>query len=90
MKSRMILAASALFMVASSFATNVRTIAPAAASPSGITQGPWTSAKPGNSRSQCNPGEYVVGIETEGAPSGAKRCVGCVLRLRVICQRYGI
>jgi hypothetical protein len=86
----MILAVSALFMVASSLATNAQTAAPAAANPPGITQGPWTSANSGNSRSQCNPGEYVVGIEAEGARSGAKRCVGCVLRFRVICRRYGI
>jgi hypothetical protein len=90
MKSRMILAASALFMIASSFAADAQTAAPAAANPSGITQGPWTSATPGNLKSQCNPGEYVIGMEVEGAPSGAKRSVGCVSRLRVICQRYGI
>ena len=90
MKPRIILAASALIMIASSFAANAQTTAPTTANPPGITQGPWTSAKPGNSKSQCSPGEYVVGIEVEGAPSGTKSCVGCVSRLRVICQRYGI
>jgi hypothetical protein len=90
MKSLMILAASALFMIASSFAADAQTAAPAAATPPGIRQGPWISATPGNSKSQCNPGEYVVGMELEVTPSGAKRRVGSFSRLRVICQRYGI
>ena len=90
MKSHMILAVAALFMVTSSLATKAQTAPLSVANAPDITQGPWTSANPGSSKSQCNPGEYVVGIETEGAPSGAKRCVGCVLRFRVICQRYGI
>jgi hypothetical protein len=90
MRLRAILATTAIFTIASSFAAGAQTAAPATANPPGITQGPWTTANPGNSKSQCNPGEYVVGMEVEGAPSGAKRCVGCVSRLRVICQRYGI
>ena len=90
MKLRAILAAAAIFMIALSFAAGAQTPAPATANPPGITRGPWTSANPGNSKSQCNPGEYVIGIEVEDAPSGAARCAGCVSRLRVICQRYGI
>jgi hypothetical protein len=89
-KPHMILAASAFIMIASSFAADAQTAAPTAANPPGISQGPWASTNSGNSKSQCNPGEYVVGMEVEGAPSGKKRCVGCVSRLRVICQRYGI
>jgi hypothetical protein len=90
--NRTILAASVIFTIASSLAVGAQTPAPATTNPPGITQGPWTSANPGHSKSQCNPGEYVVGIEVEveGAPSAEKRCVGCVSRLRVICQRYGI
>lgn len=87
MKSLMILAASILMMIAPSF-VRAQTSSPATANPPGITRGPWASGNPRNSRSQCNPGEYVVGIEVD-APS-AKRCVACVSRLRVICQRYGI
>jgi hypothetical protein len=90
--NHMILAASVIFTIASSFAAGAQTPAPATTNPPGITQGPWTSGNPGSSRSQCNPGEYVVGmeVEVEGAPAATKRCVGCVSRLRVICQRYGI
>jgi len=86
-KSLMILAASILMMIAPRFA-GAQTSATATANPPGITQGPWASGNHGNSKSQCNPGEYVVGIEFV-APN-AKRCVACVSRLRVICQRYGI
>ena len=89
MKPHIILAASTLIMIASSSLADAQTAAPTG-NPPGITQGPWTSAKPGNSKSQCSPGEYAVGIEVEGAPSGTKQCVGCVSRLRVICLRYGI
>ena len=62
MKSHMILAVAALFMVTSSLATKAQAAPPSAANAPGITQGPWTSANPGSSKSQCNPGEYVVGI----------------------------
>ena len=89
MKPHIILAASTLIMIASSFA-DAQTAAPTTTTPPGITQGPWTSAKPGNSKSQCSAGEYAIGMEVEGAPSGTKQCVGCVSRLRVICLRYGI
>jgi hypothetical protein len=89
MKPYMLLAALAVIMIALSRVADAQTATPTA-NPSGITQGPWTSAKPGNSKSQCSPGEYAVGIEVEGAPPGAKPCVGCVSRLRVICLRYGI
>jgi hypothetical protein len=88
-KPHIILTVSTLIMIAPSFA-DAQTAAPTTTTPPGITQGPWTSAKPGNSKSQCSPGEYAVGIEVEGAPSGTKQCVGCVSRLRVICLRYGI
>jgi hypothetical protein len=88
-KPHIILTVSTLIMIASSFA-DAQTAAPTTTTPPGITQGPWTSTKPGNSKSQCSPGEYAVGIEVEGAPSGTKQCVGCVSRLRVICLRYGI
>lgn len=90
MKPYMKLATLAVIMIASSSVADAQTAAPATANPPGITQGPWTSARPGNSKSQCGPGEYAIGIEVEGAPSGAKPCAGCVSRLRVICQRYGI
>ena len=66
MKSRVILGVSAVFMIASSFVADAQTHAPATANAPGITQGPWTSANAGNSKSQCKPGEYVVGIEVEG------------------------
>ena len=87
MKSLMMLAASIPMMIAPSFA-GAQTSAPATANPPPITMGPWAGGNRGDSKSQCNPGEFVVGIEVE-AP-GAKRCVACVSRLRVICQRYGI
>jgi hypothetical protein len=64
--------------------------APATAAPPGTTQGPWTSAKPGNSGSYCSPGESAVGFEVEVAPAGAGPCAECISRLRVICRRYGI
>jgi hypothetical protein len=89
-KPHIILAGSTLIMIASGFAAYAQTAAPTTANPPGITQGPWTSPNSGNSKSQCKPGEYAVGIEVEGTPPGTKRCVGCVSRLRVICQRYGI
>jgi hypothetical protein len=88
-KPHIILAVSTLIMIASSFA-DAQTAAPTTTNPPGITQGPWISPNSGNSKSQCKPGEYAVGIEVEGTPPGTKRCVGCVSRLRVICQRYGI
>ena len=89
MKPYMLLAALAVIMIALSCVADAQTAIPTA-NPPGITQGPGTSAKPGNSKSQCSPGEYAVGIEVEGAPPGAKPCIGCVSRLRVICLRYGI
>ena len=69
---------------------HAQTASPATAIPPGTTQGPWTSAKPGNSGSYCGPGEYAVGIEVEVAPPGAGPCAECISRLRVICRRYGI
>jgi hypothetical protein len=89
MKPHLLVAALAIILIASSSFADAQTASPTA-NPPGMTQGPWTSAKPGNSKSQCSPGEYAVGIEVEGAPSGTKHCVGCVSRLRVICLRYGI
>ena len=83
-------AALAIVMIASSSVVEAQDGRPTTASPPGTTQGPWTSVKPGNSESRCSPGEYAVGIEVEVAPPGAKPCAGCVSRLRVICQRYGI
>jgi len=41
----------------------------------------------GLSRSICAAGEYAVGVEVDGADRGVRYCVGCVARLRVICQR---
>ena len=90
MKPHIILAASAIIAIALSYAADAQTAPPTTASPPGITQGPWTSAKPGNSKSQCSPGEFVIGMEVDGAPSSTNGCVGCVSRLRVICKRYGI
>src|SRR5437868_8017278 len=58
----------------------------ATAAPSGPTTGPWTSGNPGNSSSTCQPGEYTIGVEVIGSSPGTKYCVGCVARLRVICQ----
>lgn len=46
----------------------------------------WTNSNPGLSKSQCQSSQYVIGVEAEGAPSRTKYCVGCVMRLRVICQ----
>jgi hypothetical protein len=89
MKPYRLLAALAVIMIASRSVADAQTATLTANSP-GITHGPWTSAKPGSSKSQCSPGEYAVGLEIEGAPPGAKPCVGCVSRLRVICLRYGI
>jgi hypothetical protein len=79
-----------VIMIASNFAVFAQTAAPTTANPPGITQGPWTSPKPGKSRTECGPGEYVMGIEVEVVPPGANRCTGCVSRFRVICRRYGI
>jgi hypothetical protein len=75
MKPYMLLAALAVIMIALSRVADAQTATPTA-NPPGITQGPWTSAKPGNSKSQCSPGEYAVGIEVEGAPPGAKPVSG--------------
>ena len=82
--------ALALITIAPSAGPHAQTAAPASVVPPGTTQGPWTSAKPGNSGSYCSPGEYAVGFEVEVAPSGAGPCAECISRLRVICRRYGI
>src|SRR6476620_6910760 len=65
------IAALAIAMIASSSGVEAQDGRPTTASPSGTTQGPWTSVRPGNSESRCRPGEYAVGIEV-GAPPGAK------------------
>jgi hypothetical protein len=53
----------------------------------GPTFGGWTNPNStGLSSSSCNPGEYAVGVQVDGADSSVKYCVGCVARLRVICQ----
>ncbi|MER8726918.1 hypothetical protein [Mesorhizobium sp. M1027] len=55
---------------------------------SGPSTGPWTNGNStGLSQSACQPGEYAVGVEVDGADSNIRYCVGCVARLRVICQR---
>lgn len=55
---------------------------------SGPTTGQWTNGNStGLSQSTCQPGEYAVGVEVDGADSNIRYCVGCVARLRVICQR---
>jgi hypothetical protein len=52
----------------------------------GPTYGSWTSPNPGLSASQCQPGEYAIGVQVIGAASSVRYCVGCVAQLRVICQ----
>ena len=52
----------------------------------GPMTGPWTNPNPGLSHSQCQPGEHAIGLEVEGAPGPTKYCIGCIMRLRVICQ----
>ena len=89
MKPLVKLAALAIITIALNTGAQAQTAAPATAPP-GTTQGPWTSAKPGNSGSYCGPGEYAVGFEVEIAPSGTGPCAECISRLRVICRRYGI
>jgi len=84
------LVALAAITMALDAGAHAQTASPATAIPPGTTQGPWTSAKPGNSGSYCGPGEYAVGIEVEVAPPGAGPCAECISRLRVICRRYGI
>ena len=79
MKPCMLLAALAVIMIAWTSVADAQTATPTA-NPPGITQGPWTSAKPGNSKSQCSPGEYAVGIEVEGAPPPGKTL--CRLRFK--------
>jgi hypothetical protein len=51
-----------------------------------VTPAGWTNGNPGSSKSQCPSGAYAVGVEVEGSSSGTKYCVGCVSRLRVLCQ----
>ena len=84
------LVALAVITIAPNVGAHAQTAAPATAIPPGTTQGPWTSVKPGNSRSYCSAGEYAVGIEVEVVPSGTSPCAECISRLRVICRRYGI
>jgi hypothetical protein len=84
------LVALAVIIIALNAGAHAQTAAPATAAPAGTTQGPWTSARPGNSGSYCSPGEYAVGFEVEVAPAGAGPCAECISRLRVICRRYGI
>ena len=84
------LVALAAITMALDAGAHAQTATPATAIPPGTTQGPWTSAKPGNSGSYCGPGEYAVGIEVEVAPSATGLCAECISRLRVICRRYGI
>jgi hypothetical protein len=51
-------------------------------------KGGWTNPNStGLSSSSCQPGEYAIGVEVDGADSAVKYCIGCVARLRVICQR---
>ena len=53
----------------------------------GPTFGGWTNPNStGLSVSTCNPGEYAVRVQVDGADSSVRYCVGCVARLRVICQ----
>jgi hypothetical protein len=52
----------------------------------GPTYGPWTNPNPGQSASQCQPGEYAIGVQVIGAASSVGFCVGCVSQLRVVCQ----
>ena len=52
----------------------------------GPTYGPWTNPNPGQSASQCQPGEYAIGVQVIWAPSSVRYCVGCVSQLRVVCQ----
>lgn len=55
---------------------------------SGPSTGPWTNGNStGLSQSVCQPGEYAVGVEVDGADRNIRYCVGCVARLRVTCQR---
>jgi hypothetical protein len=55
---------------------------------SGPTVGNWTNGNSsGLSSSTCQPGEYAIGVEVDGADPNIRYCVGCVARLRVICQR---
>jgi hypothetical protein len=57
-------------------------------STSGPSTGPWTNGNStGLSQSACQPGEYAIGVEVDGADANIRYCVGCVARLRVICQR---
>jgi hypothetical protein len=54
----------------------------------GPTKGGWTNGNSsGLSSSTCQPGEYAIGVEVDGADPGVRYCVGCVAQLRVICQR---
>jgi len=68
-------------------ASTVGTMATGAPTPApGPTYGPWTSPNPGQSASQCQPGEYAIGVQVIGAASSVRYCVGCVSQLRVVCQ----
>ena len=67
---------------------NVGTMATGApAVTTGPTYGPWTNPNPGQSVSQCQPGEYAIGVQVVGASASVKYCIGCVSQLRVVCQR---
>jgi len=66
---------------------NVGTMATGApATAPGPTYGPWTNPNPGVSASQCQPGEYAIGVQVNGAAASVKYCIGCVSQLRVVCQ----
>jgi hypothetical protein len=83
----MLLSAPASFAQDPSPASTVGTMATGApTSAPGPTYGPWTSPNPGQSASQCQPGEYAIGVQVIGAASSVRYCVGCVSQLRVVCQ----
>ena len=83
----MMLTASAAFAQDQSSTSAVGTMATGAPTPApGPTYGPWTSPNPGQSVSQCQPGEYAIGMQVIGAASSVRYCVGCVSQMRVVCQ----
>jgi hypothetical protein len=58
----------------------------AMAQPNPPVTGPWTSGNPGQSSSTCPKGNHVVGINVQGSPTSTKYCIGCVVKLQVVCE----
>lgn len=82
---RSLLIASALVLGMPSVVLAAQTTGQAA-KPMKETQGNWAGGNPGNATSKCPAKHYMVGIEVQGSPGSTKYCIGCVQRVRVICQ----